>query len=111
MLHALRHKKKFYKAQRTSLCQLRNSNDKVFPKTELRFCIRSLLHPFKRTLSKNNINYAGANMFSTMDLLHSSCFFSINQKIIAAPAIVYCSSFVKDKSAGIVAPDLSAPFF
>ncbi len=50
-------------------------------------------------------------MFSTMDLLHSSCFFSINPKIIAAPAIVYCSSFVKDKSAGIVAPDLSAPFF
>ena len=50
-------------------------------------------------------------MFSTMDLLHSSCFFSINPKIIVAPAIVYCSSIVKDKSAGIVSPDLSAPFF
>jgi hypothetical protein len=50
-------------------------------------------------------------MFSTMDLLHSSCFFSINPKIIGAPAIVYCSSFVKDKSAGIASPDLSAPFF
>jgi hypothetical protein len=40
-----------------------------------------------------------------MDLLHSSCFFSINPKIIGAPAIV------KDKSAGIASPDLSAPFF
>ena len=103
--------KKFYKAQRTSLCQLRNSNNKVFPKTELRLCISSRLHPSKRSLSKNNINYAGANMFSTMDQLHSSCFFSINPKIIVAPAIVYCSSIVKDKSAGIVSPDLSAPFF